>query len=217
MKSKVLALIIILLLSGCAYNPDSVIETKDFSSIFSKEEKLESIDIDVRSEKNYLQGHKAKAINIPLKDLKKSNYNLSAYSDLDIHLIGNFERESESAAEILRDSGFTNVFTSKGYKEVGVNLVKYKTILGEDFKRILDDDIFIIDTREFEDYDSNHIEGAVNITGDRFADYLDTVPKNKPIYVYGYKSEDEFALALSGYRKDVTLVLEGADYMDYGL
>lgn len=216
MKHKFLALIVILLLCGCTYNPDSILETKDFSSLLSKEEKLEDIYIDVRPEKNYLKGHKAKAINIPLKELKKSNYDLSTYKDHEIKVIGNFERESENAAKILRDNGFTNVFTNKGYKEVGVNLVKYKAILGEDFKKILDEDIFIIDTRQAKDYQKNHIDGAVNIVGNEFADYLHIIPKSKAIYIYGYKNEDEFANVLSEYRKDVTLVLEGADYMDYG-
>lgn len=216
MKNKFLVLVAVLLLNGCAYDPNNLLETKDLSSIFSKEEKLESFYIDVRSENHYLKGHKAKSINIPLKELKKSNYNLSSYEDNEIQLIGNFERESESAAKILRDNGFTNVFTNKGYKESTVKLVKYKAILGEEFKKLLDEDIFIIDTRERKDYDKNHIDGAVNIVGNEFADYLHIIPKNKAIYIYGYKNEDEFATVLSDYRKDVTLVLEGTDYMDYG-
>lgn len=216
MKFKIL-LIGALFMASCSPKPYSPSQKLDFTSIFQTRSELEEVTIDLRQDKDYARGHIANAINIPIKDLKKGNYNLYGYEDVVFTLIGNYEKDAREGAEILAQAGYDNTNISPGYKEAIHPQVTYKAILGNEFSQIVEEKIFIIDTRSFEDYSQGYIRGAVNITGEDFGDKLKTIPKNKTIYVYGYEDESEFASALSEYRKDVCLVIEGTKLYDYSL
>lgn len=214
LKPVILALAL-WLMTACVYDPASPIQTGDWKSLFNIKKDLEEIRLDIREAKDYERGTRPDFINLPLKTLKKGEFSLEGYEDVNFIVVGGFEREAEEAANILRQEGIRSVATEPGYKETSYQLVTYKTILAKDFIDKIKDDIFIIDTRSKEDYDQGHIAGAINISPEDFGDKLNQVPKKGPIYVIGYDTDRTFPMGLKDYRDDVIFVYEGMDLYDY--
>lgn len=217
---KILLAISILFLPACVYDPSSPIQTGNFDGIFNFGDEIENIIVDLRREDEYLKGHRGLAINIPSMDAKRGQFDLRGYEDCKIILYGNYEKDGEDLVGLFQDLGFEEVVVDPGIKEATYSLVEYRSILAKDFEKILNDDrarrdVFIIDTRQEEDYDQGHVRGAVNIKGENFADKLGSIPRSSPIIVYGYDDNDEFARTLTEYRDQVNFLIEGTEMYDY--
>lgn len=72
-------------------------------------------------------------------------------------------------------------------------------------------DMQIIDIRTTKNFNTTHFEGAISIPRDEFAQHMNLIEKQKPIFVYchyGLKS-DEIGLFLEKKFKTTVYVLEG--------
>lgn len=49
--------------------------------------------------------------------------------------------------------------------------------------------LYLLDIRKPEDYEKNHIDGAINIPWNEVGDYLDDLPKNEKIIVICYTGQ----------------------------
>lgn len=81
------------------------------------------------------------------------------------------------------------------------------------------EDLQIIDIRTFREFKESHLEDAVCIPRDSFAQYMNKIQKHIPIFVYcnyGMKS-DEIALFLEKKFKSKVYVLQGGydAYLEY--
>lgn len=65
-------------------------------------------------------------------------------------------------------------------------------ISGDELQSLLkaNKEIFILDIRNAEDYEKDHIEGAVNIPFVQVGDNLDKIPKNKLVVLYCYSGQN---------------------------
>ncbi|MFZ5944393.1 MAG: rhodanese-like domain-containing protein [Bacillota bacterium] len=78
-------------------------------------------------------------------------------------------------------------------------------INADELKVLLDaqKDIFILDIRNAEDYDKEHIPGAVNIPFVEVGNRMNEIPKNKPVVLYCYTGQNggqvTALLNISGY------------------
>lgn len=216
MKKLILALGLSLILGACTNDSQNIVTKLGLDQVFGAEDAIEEIWIDVRPAKDYDKGTKPGAISLPIKEIKKGNFNFEGYEDVEFHIFGNFERQGEEGAALLGQAGLPKLVVEPGLKDQLTKTVKLRSILADDFVKVMQDPkIFVIDTRDSEDFNKGHIDGAVNISGQDFADKLDQVPKKGEIYVIGYEDDPAFARALTDYRDEVSLVLEGMDYYDY--
>ncbi|MBI33240.1 MAG: thiosulfate sulfurtransferase [Gammaproteobacteria bacterium] len=63
----------------------------------------------------------------------------------------------------------------------------YKNISIEEAKKILSSDIYLLDIRDHESFDTSHIDGAVHLSNDNIDDFLTNADKTKPTIIYCYK------------------------------
>ncbi|MDK2824739.1 MAG: hypothetical protein PWQ67_1261 [Clostridia bacterium] len=65
-------------------------------------------------------------------------------------------------------------------------------ISGEELKTLMDTNknLFILDIRNAEDYEKDHIEGAINIPFKKIGDNLDKIPKDRLVIVYCYSGQN---------------------------
>lgn len=216
MKKLILSLGLSLIFVACTNDSQNIVTKLGLDQVFGADDTIEEIWIDVRPAKDYDKGTKPGAISLPIKEIKKGNFNFEGYEDVEFHIFGNFQRQGEEGVKLLGQAGLTKLVVEPGLKDQLAKTVKLRSLLAGDFIRALEDPkAFVIDTRDSEDFNKGHIEGAVNISGQDFADKLDQVPKKGEIYVIGYEDDPAFARALIDYREEVSLVLEGMDYYDY--
>ena len=79
---------------------------------FEDIEKENYVLIDVRSKREYLEGHLNGAINIPLSIIKKSMNNIEKNKKILVYCqSGN---RSKKALKILEDLGYTDIYNLKG-------------------------------------------------------------------------------------------------------
>lgn len=86
-----------------------------------------------------------------------------------------------------------------------------KEISAKDFVTLDKDKITIVDMREEKEYSDNGFEGSMNIPVSKFWVKVDSIPKDKPVYVFcnsGYFSQ-EMVILLEERGYDATNVLGG--------
>jgi len=77
------------------------------------------------------------------------------------------------------------------WKASGRDVDTVTSILAQDFHSIYDKDTILIDVRKDNEYQAEHVEGAVNIPLDFINDHLTEIPKDKTVYMHcagGYRS-----------------------------
>ncbi len=74
-------------------------------------------------------------------------------------------------------------------------------------------EFIFIDTRTKEQYESNHISGAIHIEWRQILAHIDKIPRDRSIILYCdtglLSSKAHFALRLAGYNENVKVMFEG--------
>ena len=83
---------------------------------------------------------------------------------------------------------------------------EFKRISAEEFAKLDFSKVTLVDLREPDELIVSSIEGAINVPFSTFASKLDTIPKDKPVYVYCRVGDwsEEIAEILSDRGYDVT-------------
>ena len=118
--------------------------------------------------------------------------------DLQVILVVDNKENVETSVRYLIREGYDNI---AGYLKGGIDswysaglpTESLKLISAHDLKTIFDlkEDVTVLDTRKNEEWESGHIEGAVNIFVGHLAERLSEIPKDKSTIVYcsaGYRS-----------------------------
>lgn len=188
-------------------------------------EKEKYLVIDVRSKEEYKEGHVKHAINMSIDNFEDQLGMLDEYKDMAIITICNSGKKSGKAAEILAKNGFKDVTNAKGVKEFdGYKLVKFETLLKEDFKKGAEDDKAVfVDAREEKDFKKAAFRDAINVSADDVEGALKQMPEDKatPIYVYCYSGNRSAvianALAEAGYENVFNAFFGTKEYDEYPL
>ncbi|MBS5787130.1 MAG: rhodanese-like domain-containing protein [Clostridioides difficile] len=186
------------------------------------EKEKDGIVIDVRDDKEYSSGHIANAININVDDIEGKLSGLDAYKDNTVILYCNSGKKSAKAADILVKNGFTKVYNAQGVKDFDYDLVTYNDITGADLEKAIADnkDAVLVDVRKADEFAKGHIENAINIPLEDIESKLDTLDKEKDIYLYcrtGNRSgQAAKILSDKGYTK-VSNSIDGVDEHEFKL
>lgn len=220
------ALICALFLTACSEkpSPDTLMQGKTLSDIQDdNKEKEKYLVVDVRSKKEYDEGHIKHSINIPLDDVEKSPI-LANFKDKNIILYCNTGNKSQKAKDILVKNGFSKVFNAQGVKDYKYKLYTYTNVLADTLQKTADENsALIIDTRAKKDYEKGHLQNAINIPAgsniDEFKDVLEPY-KDKEIITHCYSGNKSSELANElvsrGFSK-VTNSLDGTKEHDFKL
>jgi len=158
--------------------------------------------LDVRTLEEYDEGHILGVVLIPVDELEDTLNKLTKDKPIIVYCKAGIR--SNIAANILINNGFTHVYDmsggitewiEKGYPVIGNIEAKAETESEEKSEVILvsvddsyayfsNDDYIFIDVRSSDEYESGHIEGAVNIPVSELEGRLDEIPKDKHIIVY---------------------------------
>ena len=85
--------------------------------------------------------------------------------------------------------------------------MSYQRISIEDAKELIkDDDIAIIDIRDFNSFSSGHIQNAIHIQDLNIENFIQEKDKNKPILIYCYHGNSSQAAANFFYQNGFQLV-----------
>ena len=162
------------------------------------------IFLDVRSEDEYNSGHIEGAVFIPVSELEGRLAELPKDKPIIAYCNGSTCGRSERAVEILLENGFSEVYNmagegiieweEKGYPyeqtEEGTSTTEdtiVATLISvEEVYEIItnNEDYFILDVRNQDEYDEAHIEGVVLISVNTLESRLSELPEDKPIIVY---------------------------------
>ena len=83
-----------------------------------------------------------------------------------------------------------------------------KTITIGELEKLNSSKITIIDVRKFEDYKRGSIENSINIPISEFNQKIDTIPKDKPVYLLCYTGDKSI---------DITYMLSDLGYDAYNI
>ncbi len=69
---------------------------------------------------------------------------------------------------------------------IGSNILEglYEQVHVSDVRNLVEDNAFIIDVREIDEYNLGHLNGAINIPLSQFRENINLVPKDKPVYLH---------------------------------
>lgn len=150
--------------------------------------------LDVRTKEEYDQGHIEGAYLIPVQELESRLDEIPTGKQIIVYCrSGN---RSRTAASILIENGFGMVYDMGGISDWQAK--GYPVVMGEDagtsFDEITVDEAYkiftgdkgflFIDVRSEEEYNSGHIEGAINIPVSEIEVNLSGIPADKMIIVY---------------------------------
>lgn len=189
--------------------------------INNKDLKDATLIIDVRSNEEYLAGHLANAINIPVDELDARTSEVEDFKEKPVIVYCNTGKKSAEAGDKLVAAGFTDVTNGQGVKEFEYPLYTHTDIRATTFLEMMKDpDVVIVDYRPAKNFNEGHIENAIHIELDQVPQNLDKLPKDKKIVFYcntgtqSLKGAD--ALVKEGYT-NVYNVIEGTKEFDYTL
>lgn len=181
--------------------------------IITTDELKEKIDqnedivmVDIQSIENYLTKHIPNSISIPRDELTNRYKELS--NDKEIIIMGAGKdidkcNQCTQAAKTLISLGLTNVkdfkegiagWEAKGYPTVTGQDVTFKNIDADKLKQKIDDreDIMIIDIRDEEEYNIEHIKSATHIDFSSILSKKEELSNDKMIIIYdtvGHRSK----------------------------
>src|SRR5699024_6289248 len=69
---------------------------------------------------------------------------------------------------------------------VGLNILHscFKQVHVHEVRKLVENDAFIIDVREKDEYEEGHLINSINIPIGEIRDRLDEVPKDRPVYLH---------------------------------
>lgn len=181
--------------------------------------------LDVRTEEEYNDGHIEGAYLIPVQELENRLNEIPVGKQIIVYCrSGN---RSRTAANILMENGFGMVYDMGGivgWIEKGYPVVvekeadaKFEEITVDEAYQVFtgDKDYLFIDVRSEDEYNTMHIEGAINIPVSAIYSRLGEIPKDSLIIVYcdgsscGRSSNAASILIDSGYTQIFNLVGKG--------
>lgn len=152
------------------------------------------IILDVRNQDEYNEGHLGKALLIPVDELGERIDELNENKPIIVYCRSGVR--SSIAASILIENGFTQVYDMGGIldwqeegfpiivEERAVSAIELITV-DEAYEIFLEDKNYLfLDARSKDKYDSNHIEGAINIPLAEIENRLDEIPVDRLVIVY---------------------------------
>lgn len=163
--------------------------------------------IDLRSADKFAAGHMARAINIPLAELKTKykEADLPEYKGASIVLASDNAEDIESAMDYLGNMSFTKLtmFTggmerwkkaeipvATGAKPAPAKLTyvrkmePYEVSIADFIKALTSGGALIVDARSTSEFAAGKFKGAVNIPSEEMEKRFAEVPKDKPVYVH---------------------------------
>jgi rhodanese-related sulfurtransferase len=165
--------------------------------------KEDFILLDVQNNEGYLAKHIPNAISIPAAQLLERYKELPRDKEIVVTSAG--EKADTcgictQAAKTLISLGFKNVkdlkegvlgWEAKGYPIVSGKTVTYKNIDVDKLKQKIDDheNILIIDIRDKEEYDAEHIQGAIYMAFEGIIQKKNELPRDKEIIIYDKKGD----------------------------
>jgi hydroxyacylglutathione hydrolase len=162
--------------------------------------------IDIQTVDNYLKKHIPNALSIPQEDLVKRYKELPKDKEIIVTSAGEKVDTCDTCtqgARALISFGFSNIknfkegvlgWESKGYAVIAGNEVTYKNIDVDGLKLKIDDqeNVLIIDIRDEEEFNKEHIKGAIYMPFENIISRKDDLSKEKEIIIYdkaGYRSK----------------------------
>ncbi|MFW6040597.1 MAG: MBL fold metallo-hydrolase [Thermoplasmatota archaeon] len=178
--------------------------------------------VDIRSPTSFSGGHIPGSLNIWRKGLPFFIGWVLKYDD-PIVLIDDFNIELDKALNHFIRLGYDNIYgyLSEGFSNWFMNGEEVETvdiISVHDFKKILDEDVFILDVRSDKTWKSEkHIPGAVHIYVGEIFDNLEKIPHNRRVYIYcdsGFKTSLAASMLKREDYQNITSVLGGMSAWD---
>lgn len=117
-KSLLLALSFMMSMTSFAQSQANTTENSTTSEVSQISEKAAGIWIDVRSEEEFKAGHLENAINIPHDQIATQITSVTTNKDEPIHLYCRSGRRAESALQVLKEMGYTNITNHGGYDDL---------------------------------------------------------------------------------------------------
>lgn len=117
-KSLLLALSLMMSMPSFAQSQTNTVENNNATEISQISEKAAGIWIDVRSEEEFKAGHLENAINIPHDQIATQIASVTTNKDEPIHLYCRSGRRAESALQVLKEMGYTNITNHGGYDDL---------------------------------------------------------------------------------------------------
>ena len=148
----------------------------------------DTLILDVRTKKEYEEGHLKYAVSLPLNDIQKDTSILDEFKDTPIILYCRSGNRSGQAGNILLKAGFSDITNGGGVIDYPFELVKsYTNLTAKQFiEKSKEKNTVIIDIREKKDYDKAHLKNSVNIELKDLKENLNKISKDKTILVYSY-------------------------------
>ena len=156
----------------------------------------DAIILDVRHQNDFVQGHIPRSIFIGI-DGGFAPWVGSLIGDVkqSILLVTPEGREEETITRLSR-VGFDNTIgylkgSMDAWEKDGKEIDTITSISANEFKKILNNDIHVVDVRKDGEYTSSHINNAQHISLDYINNHLTELPDDKPFYVHcagGYRS-----------------------------
>ena len=177
--------------------------------------------IDVRSEKEYNEGHVKHAININVETIEQNLTLLESYKNKNVVTICNTGNRSQKAAETLTKNGFQKVYSATGVKEFEYkNVSKVKNIIGSELAKLANEGkVTIVDTRDNLDYKAGHLKNAVSIPAAEVDEKMNTISKEKTVVFYCYTGNKSLASAEKFAKAGYTVIssIDGTKEVEYDL
>lgn len=234
MKKILTFLCLVALISLTACSKTNVSEAKngeiqkmtgaDLNKIMEDDKEKENyLVIDVRSQKEYDEGHVKHAININVDELEANLSKIDDLKDKNVVTICNTGKKSQKAAEILVKNGFTKVYNAEGVKEFTyTTITKVTSIRGKEFASIVanaKNALQVIDARDEKDFVAGHINNAINANADTIS-LVSTISKEQEVYTYCYSGNRSYKVAeklLNSGFKTINVLDGTKEYKDYTL
>lgn len=184
-------------------NPDDppIISVDELKTKIDRNEDF--ILLDVQSKENFITKHIPNSISIPAAQITERYNELSRDKEIIVTSAG--EKVDTcgictQAAKTLISLGFKNVkdfkegisgWEAKGYPVVAGETITYKNIDVDKLKQKIDDheNILIIDVRNKEEYDAEHIKGAIYMAFEGILQKKNELPRDKEIIIYDKKGD----------------------------
>ena len=97
---------------------------------------------------------------------------------------------------------------------VGLNLLngQFEQVLVSKVRELVENDAFIVDVREEDEFAEGHLKNAVNIPLSEFRDRVDEIPKDEPVYLHCRSSQRSYnaIMALQGMGYDNVYNISGS-------
>lgn len=167
------------------------ITAEDVKQMLDAEEDI--FILDVRQPEEYAQGYVPTAYLLPLGEIEQRLDEIPR--DIPVIVICKIGARSAQAAQILDDNGFDSISNMAVGTMGWIDMPAYVNIKGQDlWDQLAAADAFILDVRDADKYEKEHIEVSISIPFNQMEDRLNEIPTDKLITVVG-QDDSEGAMA----------------------